>query len=60
MKCDIWLGAWLTWLVCLLSLLFLLLVNLSMRDYKNDVQVLCKELKGNTNQTILKICEGEK
>lgn len=57
MDCDIWLGAGLT---CLLSLLFLLLVNLSMRDYKNDVQVLCKELKGNTNPAILKICEGEK
>lgn len=57
MDCDIWLSAGLT---CLLSLLFLLLVNLSMRDYKNDVQVLCKELKGNTNPAILKICEGEK
>lgn len=57
MDCDIWLGAGLTGL---LSLLFLLLVNLSMRDYKNDVQVLCKELKDNTNPAILKICEGEK
>ena len=57
MDCDIWLGAGLTGL---LSLLFLLLVNLSMRDYKNDVQILCKELKGNTNPAILKICEGEK
>ena len=57
MDFDIWLGAGLT---CLLSLLFLLVVNLSMRDYKNDVQVLCKELKGNTNPAILKICEGEK
>ena len=57
MDCDIWICAGLT---CLLLLLFLLLVNLSMRDYKNDVQVLCKELKGNTNPAILKICEGEK
>lgn len=57
MDYDIWLGAGLT---CLLSILFLLLVNISMRDYKNDVQVLCKELKGNTNPAILKICEGEK
>ena len=57
MDCDIWLGAGLT---CLLSLLFLLVVNLSMRDYKNDVQVLCKELKDSTNPAILKICESEK
>ena len=57
MDCDIWLCAGLTGL---LSLLFLLVVNLSMRDYKNDVQILCKELKGNTNPVILKICEGEK
>ena len=57
MDCDIWLCAGLT---CLLSLLFLLVVNLSLRDYKNDVQTLCKELKGNTNPAILKICEGEK
>lgn len=57
MDCDIWLCAGLT---CLLSLLFLLVVNLSMRDYKNDVQVLCKELKDSNNPAILKICEGEK
>ena len=57
MDCDIWLCAGLT---CLLSFLFLLVVNLSMRYYKNDVQTLCKELKGNTNPAILKICEGEK
>ena len=57
MDCDIWLCAGLTGL---LSLLFLLVVNLSMRDYKNDVQVLCKELKDSTNPAILKICEGEK
>ena len=57
MDCDIWICAGLT---CLLLLLFLLLVNLSMRDYKNDVQVLCKELKDSNNPAILKICEGEK
>ena len=57
MDCDIWLGAGLTGL---LSLLFLLVVNLSMRDYKNDIQTLCKELKDSTNLAILKICEGEK
>lgn len=57
MDCDIWLGAGLTGL---LSVLFLLLVNLSMRDYKNDMQTLCKELKDSTNLAILKICEGEK
>ena len=57
MDCDIWLCAGLT---CLLSILFLLVVNLSMRDYKNDVQVLCKELKDSNNPAILKICEGEK
>lgn len=31
-----------------------------MRDYKNDVQTLCKELKDSNNPAILKICEGEK
>lgn len=57
MDCDIWLGAGLTGL---LSILFLLVYNLSMRDYKNDVQTLCKELKDSNNPAILKICEGEK
>jgi len=57
MDYDIWICAGLTGL---LSLLFLLLVNLSMRDYKNDVQTLCKELKDSNNPAILKICEGEK